>query len=1057
MGQLMRSGKKSVDTETVFGAIPHGIFGILQRALQTDDLWNRLTLLHQTFEAALKHVTLVLIAQYRMDGIPNEAVEKSLAKLTHPSLGMFSGLLREIIKHYSADRIKIHPLANPEIVRWYDACYHEENTLDDDTFKALLSLSEIADYTTPKSKRARTCKQLVDVLVTYRNKVIGHGTPPLSSELKARHLPALETCVCSFLMIFLPVLSFPLIEVLEEDSHSQNRYRLKTWSGYGLAAPEWRETPSSLVPGRTCVEVRNETLNGETGPDLRPEPYFLEIYPFCLVHYADHKADLFFLNDAKKAKIELLSYTQGEKRFIGKTDALFSDIQEALNRFGEVPRGGDGLEAYQFDLLEVSEDAIDAFNKAEAVVKDDQETAVVLLEHAVAMSPAFRDAVNLLAELKTTLGRFEEAQRTYRDYLRLVPDDVPFLISEAKLLLEMHRPDDARNSIREALSFDITNTEAQALQDQIMDILHQPYADGQSAAQDSFRLILPYEYVLEGATGYLPEKQKGITFLVIALFIAALTGGCAAAFYLNADLIMSLTALSMGIVWAVTIWSSFRMRNIIMESRANFAAFLRSRKGQGKSANRIEKLIRPIFGIFPDRAHVTRAAYVRRVFKRNWKRICFEMVAGLLLAFWIFSITVSLTHAALAAALYAVFLFFVSWSIAYYFVSMFFFQRMIRDMRNQEIHFSLVQHPKLSIRYLSGLSRRLSYQLLAIYVLSAFTLYLGPFKANLAFIIAITLLIFVTLYLYYNTIFLVRRVIIQNKWRLISKFSIHFDEPFDNLIRFAKKNNMQRIRELIDIRDFLDAMDIWAEKKRVLLLVSFLYLVVIFGSTIWLSNVMTRTVVPKLSHWAQQKLSNTDSRFKLPYEDVNAPVTSLDVSVSGVDDTYIVMWADDPAYIRDTGNWRIGDKFEQMPPPPIDKNGFRRCDWHSGVHGVLNFALPFDGEEKYILLAAYNKVYRGFLFMGGGKLSYECEIAYGNQTLFQERSFIRTNDRRIYHLALMHLKKAGDGLHVRLLDGRGIISRMDKAFPAVFDRIEAELGQEPNAFTFMPFSEEDGQ
>lgn len=148
-----------------------------------------------------------------------------------------------------------------------------------------------------------------------------------------------------------------------------------------------------------------------------------------------------------------------------------------------------------------------------------------------------------------------------------------------------------------------------------------------------------------------------------------------------------------------------------------------------------------------------------------------------------------------------------------------------------------------------------------------------------------------------------RRVVIEEKWRLISRFSVHFEQPFDQLITRARAEDMDRINELISIRDFIDSMNVWAEKPSVLVSAAVLFLMVLLIGIIGLSNLMTQHIVPAVSrHFKEARSEDVQETFGLAA--VGKDASWLQVDVTSVDDTMVACWGDSLAELLD--RWPVG-------------------------------------------------------------------------------------------------------------------------------------------------------
>jgi hypothetical protein len=385
--------------------------------------------------------------------------------------------------------------------------------------------------------------------------------------------------------------------------------------------------------------------------------------------------------------------------------------------------------------------------------------------------------------------------------------------------------------------------------------------------------------------------------------------------------------------------------------------------------------------------------------------------------------------------------FLVALHLAYLLTCVVAYHRFLRRLQSEKIYFSLVQHPKLSIRYLAHLGRRVSFPLLLVYTLTTFTLYLGPFLANEKYIAALSALLVFVCATYYGTIFLIRRLIIQNKWQLISQFSGHFDDPFQRLIERARSEDLKRLRELLEMRDFLDSLDVWAERKPVLAATSLFYVAVLLLATIGMSFAMTRHVMPRFSRAANLSVASSAERVVDLGAQPPGVSPALGIDVQDVDDTVLVLWGETAASMTNRERCRVGRSRGEGVPGDGETPGFRRCDWANGRHGSLDLSIPL-GEETHVLVVAYNKVYRGFFGMGGGKFSFGIHARSGGRSLVRVRRFVRINTPEIGYAAYIVIRRENDRLSARVLEGKEAVLGRLGDFLAW---IEGELGSEEEA------------
>ncbi len=977
------------DIETKFARFAYPIVKTFHRAVNIgEDDWGNLEKgLFDVFESTLKYLSTIFIAQYRLDQIDNPKIQQSMLGLARPSLGLYSSLLRDLLRTYN----NIGDSDIKRITEFYD------DEMDDATFDDLLILSDLVGYTTPKN--AKSYKQMLDVLVIYRNRV-AHGAK-VSDEIFQKRIHSFKQVTTSLLNRICFPLELPLIEVQSlQKTTTGDDYHTQVWNGL-IPKKKKQSLLAELSVGHLYVQI----------PDEEKEVRYLDLFPFCTVINCEEtrSPEIFFLNGAKKSKIEYLCYQSGSRCDITASDKIFEQTQQSIQELITTD-GGTGLPEHMLKMLEVSEESKLNFMKAQVELEGgDIETAIVLLEHSVKMSPGYREAVQLLFTLKESTGNPEEAHSVLEEYLLLVPDDHDFLLSNAKILLQMGRPEESQEQLQLVLSEDPKNTEALTLKDEA-----ENYVESFSQEKDESILqiepLLLFEFVSECFLGSKHHTKK-----MLAVTVALSTIATVFLFYLNKDFMMALTTISIGIMWSVIYWATFRIRKLLSESRPNFAAFLKSGKGYGTD-KLFNELILPIFGDYPIEG--TGFSRFRHGLKHNKWRILFIFLGSIVGTGWFFTITKSSTFNPWIDFGYGLFGFIFLLNFLYLISCMIMFHRLLRKLRFQRIYFSLVQHPKLSIRYLSNLSRKISYPLLLVFVSATFTLYLGPFLINPAFIGALIAFLFFSSYFYYSTIFLVRKVIIQNKWRLISRFSVHFDSPFNQLILRAHATDLTRLKELIEMRDFIDSMDVWAEKKKVLILNSILYLIILGFATIGISNLMIYKMVPALYSYTMEKKSIIEARekeFKVP---LNDEILDLLVKVQDVDDTLVLLWGETFEEMADQYDRLVNGPVYESSAGFSPQHGFKRCDWENSVHGELDdFIIPLRSEQ-HVLILVYNKVFPRFLGMGAGKSSYDIRISNVGKAIYLRKDFIRINSPEIIYSAYLQIEWDKDSSKIMQTEDR---------------------------------------
>lgn len=969
-----------------------------------------------SFESLLKYLVYLLVAVYRFKKMNEPRIEQELSKLNRPSLGMYAGLLRELLKIFKKEQNYFS--------RELSAFYEEK--CDGSVLGQRKVLLDIIGQS--KTGKQKSYKDLIDVLISFRNRY-SHAPADADTEVMDDHahrgIKALAFCIDTLLTQVRSIAELSLCQALAVHRTPDGEvYDIQLWNGF-MPKKDKRCFPAQLQPGHCFIELRESDK----------ETLLVDLFPYIAVLPSEKyvSGQIYLLDGFTKSKVQYSSYQTGEKRSLTAEDTIFYAVQESLQHL-DIP---DDIYDLTKEPPKPSEEAIANYNKA--LVEIDEEntsTAISLLECAIDWSPGFEKAVVKKADLEKKMGNLQAAHETLDGFLSLWPNKVDIALEDAKLLLRMEKSKKAKERIKRILTLDPHNHDALNL----MSLeTYLPEEDEEMKLDEDKPSDVPLLYeVIAGCFCDSPKYIKRFIFL----FVFLATGICAWLFCYYKDFIMTLTIISMGFMWGVVIWTTFRIRNLMEHSRPNFAAFLRTQTGSEPDTVFYDLVI-PVFGGYPD--NLKGFKRLCEGVKQNWIRLTFVSIGAALTSIMLFYITKYSTFDPIVDVAYSLFVFLFAFSGLLLTTYIYSFHRLLKQLSFQQIHFSLVQHPKLSIRYLSNLSRKVSYPQIFIYILATFTLYLGPFLANIAYVAALSVLLIVICYAYYHTIFLVRKVIIINKWRLISRFSVHFQEPFNRLISKAQKRDMERIEELIKIRDFIDSMDVWAEKKSVLLVISLLYITVLLLSTVGMSNAMTRHVMPRVSRYAN-KVADVSDKWNIFLKGLKPDIEpEIKVRVKDVDDTVVVCWGKTIEELTNPAYCLAGTTYEINSKNAISQ----RCDWSNSVHGAMNISLPFE-KETHVIFLAYNKVYEAFMYMGGGKLSYDIEISLEEHDLLKEKRFIRFNTRELGYCAYLHLVREDDKVSVKRYVGKKSISllsdaKTDKSIISYIEFLEEKLSEEPDS------------
>jgi hypothetical protein len=167
----------------------------------------------------------------------------------------------------------------------------------------------------------------------------------------------------------------------------------------------------------------------------------------------------------------------------------------------------------------------------------------------------------------------------------------------------------------------------------------------------------------------------------------------------------------------------------------------------------------------------------------------------------------------------------------------------------------------------------------------------------------------------------------------------------------------------------------------------------------------------------------------------------VNVIVKDVDDTVLVFWGDTPQELIE--NRDLNNRLDEA----CDIDRFCCCDWREGIHGnIEKCRIPFKGEKMYMMAIAYNKVYHGFLGMGGGKLSYEIQIDVDNRPILIRKNFVRINTKETGYVGFLELTREGDKIEYKIIEDR---SNLDPGVREYLKSIESVLENEADSKTMI--------
>ena len=992
--------------ETKYSRCAHPAISVFYRALNTseDDAGSKLKLMLESFESTLRYLSLICVSKYQKDKLSKESIETSIVKLIKPSAGDLGALIREIPKLYKS--------VNPS-----DRLMHSINeilntSLPERTYDHLKSLSDIIGYKIPKNSKSVLI--VIDTLITFRNNY-AHGAAPSKEGLQLR-IDLLTSLIDYLFECFYPVLNLDLIDIRKMyESQGKTAYEAIQWNGINNKNQKIEKSAIKFETGHLYIVFEND---------------YYDLFPYCMGLEND-LSSLYFLNNITKTKAIFISYTNGKSLEFTVESSIFRSVVDFFD-MQQLKDGGKGVAAHMLKFMsEISPDSEKHYDDADVeIAQGNTSTAIEHLKYAVNNSPGFIKAIKKLCRLYEESGDYSLSHEVMNEYIEYHPDPEESIIFDDAIILMKIDEGKAVERLK-YLSDEKKNPEAAVILEEI--------ENGVFSDQIRNNDLLESEELEKNVVTILDHTVTNIGRLFpfrfrpwyIYLLAAIISSAPAIIFFRQEKILMMSTSVSITLLWFSVIFSINKIKKLLIISKINFKAFYRIIKTFDETYQ--EMLIR-IFGVYPENVNLIDKKRKKKILKMKWIRSAFILVLSL-------SITITFYYLSMykkdliSSSFYIVQLFLFSYCFSYLLTVLYIYNKMLGQFQVDQIPFSLVQHPKLSIRYLSSLSRKITFPILLVYFLFCFTLYIGPIKSNLSFVGPFSIFLLFVLSIYYSTIFKIKNVISQKKWSLISVFSSHFDKPFDDLIKKARKEDMERITELIRIRKFIEKMNSWAEKPSVLVTTSFFYLFFLIATIYGTSNLLTKIIVPKIHDKQTQKTSEI-SKFDLTRED-----SYLQFDISNVDDVAAVMWFDksnltsrDSAHILNTIEPFLKNKseFQTNVPNPDDSSGIFACKWISGgTHGEINAKMNLE-KDKTIIIIVFNTVYENFLGVGGGKLSYEISVNSETAQILNEIEFIRMNTRAVGYFAQMEFNEeknqitVKEGLNFENLRFKGIIDKINE-------------------------------
>ncbi len=293
--------------ESILHEYPYPIAKCYEKVLGARDTLDRWNKIRYLFETTIMYCSCITIAQYLQTTHDDQKINFALTYIMRPSLGHWLNLFRLCSKYNQLAGISVFP---PDI---FEKSKERINLLAGfNSIKEFLEPGKGTQYDTA------TMFGFMELMVTYRNKTAGHGSP--QSDHIEKYTPILEKAVID-LLLHLNILSrIPLVYLseirVERHSFVHTLYRLMG---------------TSKVSMGDYIAPREKSLIGFDkqlficGPDN-------EIPAFAIHPLIIYSMDEVFMLQSSDLKhnIEYLCHHTGN---IYKADRIFEDFKERFGSF----------------------------------------------------------------------------------------------------------------------------------------------------------------------------------------------------------------------------------------------------------------------------------------------------------------------------------------------------------------------------------------------------------------------------------------------------------------------------------------------------------------------------------------------------------------------------------------------------------------------------------------------------------------------------------------------------------------------------------------------------
>ncbi len=423
-------GKEVNTLKPFLGKTPYPIASIISKYLRLseDKVYDRHSVLGDLFEVIVKFFGIILIKEaYETDPKIKKRFPNGLDFLKHPSLGHWVSIIRE----FGSDEYENKDIWLSKIAQWYKS--------NDDSGRIRRYYDDLPEITFPRGNTKN--EGIINSLVTYRNKVWkGHGAVNLNSAELEKRIFAIESLLASCISDAEFLIDMNVFYTQEVKKIDSANFQANCISLVGTDLSSSTYIYGEIEPQEIYLAYSSEKQLGKKPILLSP---LLE-----WKQNVNNEYQLYFFNDAKRTKLEYLSYLDASfyyhKEVKKELDKIFNisligdQNSEIFNVFGysdeERKEQSDfyfkkGLELASKNNWEAAiiayEDALEWHRHPKLIVEickclielnDDQTYILNTLDSALELDPRFEPAIELKKEIEEDSFKESKNENQYFTY-----------------------------------------------------------------------------------------------------------------------------------------------------------------------------------------------------------------------------------------------------------------------------------------------------------------------------------------------------------------------------------------------------------------------------------------------------------------------------------------------------------------------------------------------------------------------------------------------------------------------------------------------------------------